>query len=382
MNPRRFWEFLTSRFGLFVVFLSLLGTGLWAYGQRQGQARQVAKQAAPVTATSKVGQVRVPLEQGLENRLPQPASVPDRVTETENAGKIVPFRPAPPAPAVRPVAPPVSAPSPSVAPPVPDKPKPVRYRPLLASYQPTLPKPLEVAAAPASPPERFLPFGTLLKCQLVNTVDSANIETPVIALLLEDVWQNGRRVIPANTLLHGTARAGRIRDRVNASGTWRFVWQDGRELPFGGIALDREYDHGIDGYGITDGSAGIKGRLMTTDDYQELKMLAAAALSGFARGTQDRSQSALGTTISGSISNGVREGVGEVFDLYAERTLRDIETNGQFVRVPAGKEFYVYVLQSVLPENALVAGTRVDPDWSAPDAAIAGRARNDESGRR
>lgn len=382
MNPRRFWEFITSRFGLFLVFLSLLVTGLWAYGHRQGQARQVAKQSAQVTATSKVGQVRVPLEQGLENRLPQPASSPERAAEAENDGKLVPFRPSPPpAAAPRPVAPPVTPPKLPVMPPVPDKPKPVRYRPLLANYQPPVSTSVEVAAAPASPPERFLPFGTLLKCQLVNTVDSANIDTPVIALLLEDVWQNGRRVIPANTLLHGTARAGRIRDRVNASGTWRFVWQDGRELPFGGIALDREYDHGIDGYGITDGSAGIKGRLLATDDYQELKMLAAAALSGFARGTQDRSQSALGSTISGSLSNGVREGVGEVFDLYAERTLRDIETNGHFVRVAAGKEFYVYVLQSVLPEKAQVAGTRVEPDWSAPKSASIGGPRNDEPGR-
>ena len=27
----------------------------------------------------------------------------------------------------------------------------------------------------------------------------------------------------------GTARAGRMRDRGTAPGTWRFVWQDGRE---------------------------------------------------------------------------------------------------------------------------------------------------------
>ena len=74
--------------------------------------------------------------------------------------------------------------------------------------------------------------------KLVNTVDSANIDTPVIAVLLEDVWQNGEPVIPANTLVHGTAHAGRIRDRINASGAWRFVWQDGRELPFNGVALD------------------------------------------------------------------------------------------------------------------------------------------------
>ena len=213
-----------------------------------------------------------------------------------------------------------------------------------------------------------MPFGTLLKCKLVNTIDSANLETPVIAVLLEDVWQNGKKVIPANTLVHGTARAGRLRDRVNASGPWRFVWQDGRELAFNGVALDREYEHDIDGYGITDGSGGIKGRLMATDDLQELKVLASAALSGFARGTQDRTQNALGTTITGSVSNGVREGVGDVFDLYAKRTLKDIEENGYFVRVAAGREFYVYVLESVDPQKASVAGTK--PHAASAEASI------------
>jgi hypothetical protein len=81
-------------------------------------------------------------------------------------------------------------------------------------------------------------------------------------------------------------------------------------------------------------------------------------MSGFASGTQERAQTALGTTITGSVSNGVREGVGEVFDLYAKRTLKDIEENGYFVRVAAGKEFYVYVLQSVDPQKASLAGNR------------------------
>jgi hypothetical protein len=211
----------------------------------------------------------------------------------------------------------------------------------------------------------------------VNTVDSANLETPIIAVLLEDLWQNGERVIPANTLVHGTAKAGRIRDRINASGTWRFVWQDGRELAFTGVALDREYDHDIDGYGITDGSAGLKGRVMATDDLQDLKMLASAALSGFARGTQDRTQTALGTTITGSLSNGVREGVGEVFDLYAQRTLRDIEQNGYFVRVAAGKEFYVYVVESVNPEKARVAG--VSPEKVEPQSPVVSAPSSPES---
>jgi hypothetical protein len=87
-------------------------------------------------------------------------------------------------------------------------------------------------------------------------------------------------------------------------------------------------------------------------------MLASAALSGFARGTQDRTHNALGTTITGSVSSGVREGVGEVFELYARRTLKDIEDHGYFVRVPAGKEFYVYVLETVDPERATIGGRR------------------------
>ncbi len=42
--------------------------------------------------------------------------------------------------------------------------------------------------------------------------------------------------------------------------------------------------------------------------------------------------------------------------MYAQRTLRDLEENGYFVRVPAGKEFYVYVLHSIDPSRATAAG--------------------------
>jgi hypothetical protein len=302
------------------------------------------------------------LDKGLESGIPQQVrpSGATQVEQNATSAEIVPFR------SLAPVPPPPVAVSPSVnvPPKAEPKPKKIRYASLLAGYEVT-PAKLERAAPPA--PEKFIAFGTLLKCKLVNTVDSANLETPVIALLLEDVWQNGKKVVPANTLLHGTARAGRMRDRVTATGTWRFVWQDGHELIFHGVALDREYDHDIDGYGITDGSGGIKGRLMATDDLQELKMLASAALSGFARGTQERTQTALGTTITGSVSNGVREGLGEVFELYAKRTLKDIEENGTFVRVAAGKEFYVYVLEPVDPQKASVAGIKLRPPPPGPE---------------
>jgi hypothetical protein len=360
MNPRAVKNFLTSKFGLFVVFVAVLFGGVWLCGRNQAEQRQAARVAAAAKKTE-LGKVKVPLNEGLESGLPQQTgAVRDPAAQPVNEvgdGRIVPFR----APTPQPAAPVAAKKSEPVR-----QPRKIRYQPLLAAYDPVPPAPKTAPAAP----KRFIPYGTLLKCKLVNTVDSANLETPIIAVLLEDVWQNGERVVPANTLVHGTASAGRIRDRISASGTWRFVWQDGRELAFTGIALDREYDHEIDGYGITDGSAGLRGRVLTTDDLQDLKVLASAALSGFARGTQDRTQTALGTSITGSVSNGVREGVGEVFDTYAQRTLREVEQNGYFVRVAAGKEFYVYVVGTVTPDKAKIAGAPVEKRDEISDPSV------------
>lgn len=350
MNPRNVKNFLTSKFGVFVVFVAVLFSGLWLYGRSEADQKET-RRVASATKTE-LGRVQLPLDQGLENGLPQQAGAPD-AGKAKGDGRIVPFRPPGAAPT------PVTTKSTEATKP----PRKIKYQTLLAAYTP-----VATQRGDSAPPKRFVPYGTLLKCKLVNTVDSANLETPVIAILLEDVWQNGERAIPANTLVHGTARAGRMRDRITANGTWHFVWQDGRELTFNGIALDREYDQDINGYGITDGSAGLKGRVLATDDLQELKMLASAALSGFARGTQDRGQTAFGSTITGSLSNGAREGVGQVFDLYAQRTLREIEQNGYFVRVPAGKEFYVYVVETVTPDSAKIAGTKVaaEPSETQP----------------
>lgn len=325
MNPSSIRRFLTSRFGLFVIFVVVLFTGLAVYGRHQRQHRATARIKA--TTSAPVGQMQANLDRGLEDRMPQPATT----------SSLVPLEQPKPAPARTDKA---------------EQPHKLHIAPLVASYE----VPVEALPAPApAAPTRIVPFGTLLKCKLVNTVDSAALGTPVIAVLLEDVWQNGKKVIPANTLLHGMAKPGRARDRIAVGGTWRLVWQDGRELSFSGLALDREYDHDIDGYGITDGSAGLRGQILAADGLQDLKILAAAAMSGFARGTQDRTQTALGTTITGSVNNGLREGVGEVFDVYARRTLRDIEENGYFVRVPAGKEFYVYTLEAIDAADASMA---------------------------
>ena len=52
------------------------------------------------------------------------------------------------------------------------------------------------------------PYGRFIKCKLVNTVDSARIDTPIVGLVLEDVLKPGSYgevIIPAGTEVHGTA---------------------------------------------------------------------------------------------------------------------------------------------------------------------------------
>ena len=73
MNPRRLGDFLKSKFGLFVVFVVVLFSGLWIYGRHQTKEHDAAKLATQSARKVEIGRVRVPLDQGLESGLPQQA---------------------------------------------------------------------------------------------------------------------------------------------------------------------------------------------------------------------------------------------------------------------------------------------------------------------
>ena len=93
--------------------------------------------------------------------------------------------------------------------------------------------------------EWFLPYGRLLRCELVNTVDSTNIDTPIIGLVIEDAWNDGRVIIPAGTEVHGVAQKSPVRERIGSDRQWFLVFQDGRELPISGTVLDYAPDRRI-----------------------------------------------------------------------------------------------------------------------------------------
>ena len=206
----------------------------------------------------------------------------------------------------------------------------------------------------------YAPYGRLIPCELIVTVDSAKMRTPIIGLVTEDVYHAGQLVIPAGTEVHGTAQTDPTRERIASGSHWTFVWQNGEELSLNGIALDREEDPNGSGWGITDGSAGLRGRIIKSDSLAEIKLFAAAFLSGAAGALTERQPTIIGPIATQTVQNGSLEGAESVLGTYAQQILNSIERDGFYVRVPAGKQFYLYVTQTIDQSDAKVGGTRFD----------------------
>lgn len=202
--------------------------------------------------------------------------------------------------------------------------------------------------------ESFLPYGRLLRCELVNTVDSTNIDTPIIGLLTEDVWHDGRLILPAGTEVHGTAQKTAARERIGSERQWMLVFIDGRELPFTGTVLDYAPDGDQpDAWAETDGSAGLRGYLVASDKYAEAKAVLAAMVSAgagaFPETTNLISPLTGGATQlqNGGFTDAISAGIQAGGQIYSQRLLEKLDQDPTYVRVPSGTLFYLYVTQTV-----------------------------------
>src|SRR6185503_11831340 len=205
--------------------------------------------------------------------------------------------------------------------------------------------------------EIYAPFGRLIPCETVITVDSASIQTPIVGLITENIHHAGKLVIPAGTEVHGTAQTDRHRERIASGGSWTLVWQGGEELRLKALALDREFSGDQEGWGITDGSAGLRGRIIKSDDMADIKLFAATFLSGAAGALTEKQQTVFGPITSPSLANAPFEGAQKVLSIYADRIYEAIKKDGFYVRVPSGKQFYLYVLQTIDRSEAAMGGT-------------------------
>ena len=226
-------------------------------------------------------------------------------------------------------------------------------RPVAVKTPPPIPQAI-FAMKENSLSENYLPYGRLLKCELVNTVESINLETPIIGLITEDVWRDGRLIIPAGTEVHGAAKSSAARDRIGSDHEWILVFQNGKQLPLAGTVLDNAPDEKEPGrWKESDGSAGLKGYKIAADQYAEAKAILASIVSAgagaFPGVTNIISPLTGGATQlqGGGMTQALSAGIQAGGQLYAQRLLEGLQKNPYYVRVPAGTLFYLYVTQTV-----------------------------------
>lgn len=324
MSPRKFLNFLRSRTGLLILFLIAVCVALIVANSRK-------------SIGSGEGVLRAETD-ALNASQPKKPQLLERITRD-----MIPFRPPTTEDKARTGAPVVQKRSDEAA-------------------SPTLPPISLFAEAPSTEhkprtfSEDFAPFGRLVPCELIVTVDSSSINTPVIGLVTEDVYHHGHVIVPAGTEVHGTAQVDHTRERIASDGRWNLVWRTGEELRVSGIALDREEDADGAGWGITDGSAGLLGRLIKKDNLAEIKMFAATLLSGAASAFTETRTTAFGSFVTPSLTNAPLLGAQSVLDRYASQIQQSIERDGFYVRVPAGKQFYLYVTQTLDRADAKIGG--------------------------
>ena len=330
MKPRDFLNFFKTKSGKLVLFVALFGGGLMIFSvlrDKSGSPEDIAVAPARTNVTDKaqvVQSVELPMQ---------------------------PFRPPTPKPEALPVV--KSTEAPKVI---------TESRPQEAKAPALAPISLFADSATENTDKKtvssiYAPFGRLISCETIVTVDSASIQTPIIGIITENIYHAGKLVIPAGTEVHGTAQTDRHRERIASGNKWTLVWQGGEELRLSAIALDREFSGDQEGWGITDGSAGLRGRVIKSDDMADIKLFAATFLSGAAEALTEKQQTVFGPISSPSLANAPFEGAQKVLSIYAQRIYDAIQKDGFYVRVPSGKQFYLYVLQTIDRADAEIGGS-------------------------
>ncbi len=214
----------------------------------------------------------------------------------------------------------------------------------------------------------YAAYGRFVRCKLLITVDSNRIQTPIVGMVLEDVYSvDHELIIPARTEVHGMAQLDSAEERIGSQNQWILVWEkDGQEveLPLQGIALDHTPSPDGSGWSVTDGSAGLRGQVIRSDNLAEIKMLLAQFGAGFAQSmAQNVIQSAItgnGTVVTqqnNGLQQAVAQGAENAGNSYAQQILDSIKRDGIFVRVPAGTDFYLYVTQTIDASQARIGAS-------------------------
>ena len=342
MKPREFLNHFKTKTGKIIVFGAIFAAGLVIFGVLR-KHHTPAEDGIPVTplgTNTNKPQVVQSVTRPMQVFSPPPPK-PDQPQLYTTANHMpVGFAPGS-----------IPQPLPNVPPHQTDSLAPIS---LFADSTAGVPAPKKLSAA-------FAPFGRLIPCETVITVDSASIQTPIVGLVTENVYYGGKLIIPAGTEVHGMAQTDRQRERIAGNTSWTFVWQNGEEMQIRAIALDREFENDTNqtGWAITDGSAGLRGEIIKSDNLADIKLFAATFLSGAASALTEKQQTIFGPINSPTLNNAPFAGAQAVLQTYAQQILDSIQKNGFYVRVPSGKQFYLYVLQTIDAADASLGGTAI-----------------------
>lgn len=221
--------------------------------------------------------------------------------------------------------------------------------------------------------ERFAPYGRLIACKMVNTVESGDTDTPLIAVVIEDLWwinAKGEKklIIPAGTEVYGTVNGAKpMRNRLTTGNNFILVWQAtsnmvGFELQLKGVALEKStHPENRMLAAITDMSAGIPGQVMSNENLSKFLMYTLAFGQGLAQGYQTNEvytdSGVTITTQDGTTKNAIARGAETLAQVMLQDVSQMIAKESYYIRVPSGTEFYIFVQQVINLDDAQIADT-------------------------
>lgn len=224
----------------------------------------------------------------------------------------------------------------------------------ITKVAPVLPLIVEPAGKDGRPSDevrstRWIPSHRLIPCRLVSTIETRNMQSPVIALTTANVFHHGRLIIPANTEIHGTVGSTREGDRVAASNSWRFVFgqgindpDNGKELPFSALVLHSAAD---DQSKQQELSAGFRGVLCERDPDELKKLFGYTVLREGYNLAKDATLNRQQNSGDGLQLNTVGQATDAPIDRWVDNQFQRLGNDSYFLRVAGGTAFYLYTMQ-------------------------------------
>lgn len=180
-----------------------------------------------------------------------------------------------------------------------------------------------------------LPVGSVFSVQLLGKVESTDNNSPVQAVVLEDVLSPLQAlVIPKGTRVIGNGQLDTTRERLQV----RFntlVFPEGEQFSISGLAA------------MMDGSSGLTGDFSSGTFRRHASQLVGTFVGGLAQGLKDRKAGGgLGLPMEeGSVKNGLLNGLTNSAESYAKAEAENMGRGGASIRVPAGTRFILFLEQ-------------------------------------